>query len=58
MRWKPGDVVRLKSGGASMAVSRTEPACEDSEALYFCVWLDDSNRPRSHYYPECVLVAH
>lgn len=38
---KPGDVVRLKSGGLDMTVVRAD------SALVSCEWLDAEGRPQS-----------
>jgi uncharacterized protein YodC (DUF2158 family) len=38
---KPGDVVRLKSGGPLMTVSHIDPPDEYGPAQARCSWFDD-----------------
>ena len=44
MAFKVGDVVRLKSGGASMTVSRVFKSSDGHEMVQ-CTWFD---KPREH----------
>ena len=45
MAFKVGDVVRLKSGGAAMTVSKLFKSPEGREMVQ-CTWLD--KKPRQH----------
>lgn len=39
VKWNPGDVVRVKSGGPAMTV-----AGEDSIGMVICEWFDGKNQ--------------
>jgi uncharacterized protein YodC (DUF2158 family) len=45
--WKPGDVVRLKSGGPTMTVV-TVGESQFGEPTVWCEWFDDKNQPQKH----------
>lgn len=51
---KPGDVVRLKSGGASMTVT-TYPHGDDGNKQNTCVWLDVEGHVQTHSFPDVCL---
>jgi uncharacterized protein YodC (DUF2158 family) len=51
MNFKPGDVVKLKSGGPVMTVERVETESENRVFVY-CVWFDDKHKQvRGHFSP-------
>ena len=49
--WKVGDVVRLKSDGAPMAIAEL---LQDDQ--FWCVWHDHSGAPQSQSYRREVLT--
>jgi uncharacterized protein YodC (DUF2158 family) len=48
-----GDLVELKSGGATMTVERVR--CPHDIQICECVWHDKDLNPRNETYPEHVL---
>lgn len=64
--YKPGDIVRLKSGGVPMVVTHQDPNYLPldkpsldfySPEAYVCVWHDNAGSPRTGSYRVDVLVA-
>jgi uncharacterized protein YodC (DUF2158 family) len=54
MNFKPGDIVRLKSGGPVMTVERVEDEGAGKIFVY-CVWFDDkAKQTRGHFRPEAL----
>jgi uncharacterized protein YodC (DUF2158 family) len=57
LKFKPGDVVRLASGGRDMVVGCCRPAQPDGKAVptVTCLWCEHSKVATSEF-PEGVLV--
>jgi uncharacterized protein YodC (DUF2158 family) len=52
MNFKPGDLVKLKSGGPVMTVERVEDE-GGGRMFVFCTWFDQKNvRMKEHFNPE------
>jgi uncharacterized protein YodC (DUF2158 family) len=43
---KPGDVVRLKSGGPKMVVHEVGPEMYSDQPSVWCEWFNDKNEPK------------
>lgn len=54
---KPGDVVRLRSGGPAMTVETREATGAGSHAMR-CVWFTDDEHAVVHTFPEACLQRH
>jgi uncharacterized protein YodC (DUF2158 family) len=46
-QWKPGDVVRLKSGGPKMTVIE-QSQDQNGEPAVHCEWFDEDRKPQRH----------
>lgn len=51
-KYKPGDIVQLKSGGPSMTVSTADM---DGNG-YACEWFKGASKERAHFYEETLKV--
>ena len=51
-KYKPGDIVQLKSGGPSMTVSKADT---DGEG-YWCEWFKGASKERAHFEEETLKV--
>lgn len=52
MKFKPGDIVKLKTHAVPMVVGSIVAGL-----FYSCYWLDVKNRPCECLYPEATLVS-
>jgi uncharacterized protein YodC (DUF2158 family) len=56
--WKPGDVVKLASGGPAMTVtSEVYNSPASGKPVVCCEWLDSAGTPYEAYFPPEALVA-
>ena len=51
-QFKPGDIVRLKSGGPAMTVSS-----EESGGAFLCQWFDAATFGEGSFKPESLELA-
>lgn len=54
-KWKPGDVVRLASGGPDMTVQTVNEKKGGAE-LVFCVWFNQDGKVVENCFPPETLV--
>lgn len=56
--YKPGDLVKLKSGGPCMAVKYTDDdqPIRQGQERFWCTWFDPYGEIRSAVFPSKVLV--
>jgi uncharacterized protein YodC (DUF2158 family) len=56
--WKPGDKVRLATGGPEMTVRRQYTAAFGKGEVVICQWFDkDGNLQKSDFAPESLVPA-
>ena len=51
-KFKPGDIVQLKSGGPSMTVAKSSYTDEG----YWCEWFKGASKERAHFDEETLKV--
>ena len=55
-KFKPGDMVRLKSGGPCMVVKYLAEEVVESQDQYWCCWFTPQGEVQSAIFPVKVLV--
>lgn len=56
-KFKPGDLVRLKSGGPCMAVKYPTEELISGQERYWCCWFTPHGEVQSAIFPAKVLVG-
>jgi uncharacterized protein YodC (DUF2158 family) len=59
IKFKPGDLVNLRTGGPKMVVGTISLSDRDSVINYKCSWIDvNSNKPYEAVFTEEQLMSH
>jgi uncharacterized protein YodC (DUF2158 family) len=53
-QFRPGDLVRLRSGGPSMTIESVGISSFTEEPTVFCVWFDGKMKQRDNFAAEAV----
>ena len=56
-QFKPGDVVRLKSGGPNMTVTQVGERAMTQEPEVWCVWFVGTKKFEDTFSPEALEIA-
>jgi uncharacterized protein YodC (DUF2158 family) len=55
-QFKAGDVVKLKSGGPDMTITRVESE-GGSRVFVYCTWFTGNKNEKGHFPPEALKLA-
>ena len=56
-QFKPGDVVRLKSGGPKMTVEQVAEAAMTGKMAVWTVWFEGTKKLSSTFVPDALEIA-
>lgn len=56
LKFAPGDIVQLKSGGPAMTVSKMRVAHGSTEPGYDCEWFKGASKEKAHFEEDTLKV--